>query len=155
MALMREVHCGAALQVVRANHVALVLALAISTAIAMLTIVSGSVAAAPALPQQRAVEWTIVHVKHVAPHTCGVSSSKFARICRPGAHTSCMGAVSRNVKGFSPTFCTVRRTACTTCLTALKLCIKRIGHGPRNQFSCDECTGKFSRCIGKRYPQVR
>ena len=108
----------------------------------------------PAGELRPAMAQTAVQAKHVAPHTCGVSSSKFARICRPGAYTSCIGAASRNVKGFSPTFCAARRTACTTCLTALKLCIKRIGHAARAQYSCDECTGKFSRCIGKRYPQV-
>lgn len=96
-----------------------------------------------------------VQVHHVAPYTCGVTSSKFARICRPSAQTSCKGAVTRGVKGFSSQFCAARHTACVSCLAMLKRCINRIGHGPRNEFSCDECTGKFSRCIGKRYPPLR
>ena len=93
-------------------------------------------------------------VSHVAPHTCGVRSASFARICSPQADTSCKSAVTRGVKGSSKPFCEARYTACSSCLAMLMRCISRIGHGPRTQFSCDECTGKFSRCIGKRYPSV-
>lgn len=117
---------------------------------------SATVAVAAPLSQRLAVPSGIaIKVHHVAPYTCGVSSSKFARICRPSAQTSCKGAVSRGVKGFSSQFCAARHTACVSCLAMLKRCINKIGHGPRNEYSCDECTGKFSRCIGKRYPQVR
>jgi hypothetical protein len=93
-------------------------------------------------------------VNHIAPYTCGVTSSKFARICRPAAQTSCKSAATRGVKGFSNQLCAARNTACVSCLAVLRACIGRIGHAPRAEFSCDECTGKFSRCIGKRYPTV-
>jgi hypothetical protein len=94
-------------------------------------------------------------VSHIAPYTCGVTSSKFARICRPQADVSCKSAVTRGVAGFSKTFCAARHTACSSCLAMLRRCIGHIGHGKRSEFSCDECTGKFSRCIGRRYPVLK
>ena len=94
-------------------------------------------------------------VSHIAPYTCGVTSSKFARICRPQADVSCKSAVTRGVAGFSKTFCAARHMACSSCLAMLRRCISHIGHGKRSEFSCDECTGKFSRCIGRRYPVVK
>ena len=90
-------------------------------------------------------------IKHVQPHACGLNSGSFARICRPSANASCLSAVARDVKGYSQPFCEKRQTACSFCLKVMMRCIARIGHGPRNQFSCDECPAKFSRCIGKRY----
>lgn len=110
--------------------------------------------ASPQVARPVTGQTAIIQVHHVAPYTCGVTSSKFARICLRSAQTSCKGAVGRGVKGFSTQFCAARHTACVSCLAMLKRCINRIGHGPRDEFSCDECTGKFSRCIGKRYPQV-
>jgi hypothetical protein len=94
-------------------------------------------------------------VAHVAPYTCGVSSSKFARICRPQADASCKSAVKRGVQGFSSGLCAARHVACSSCLAMLRRCISHIGHGKRSEFSCDECTGKFSRCIGRRYPILK
>ena len=96
----------------------------------------------------------ISQVSHVAPYRCGVTSSKFARICRPSANMSCKRAVESGVKGYSTSLCAARHTACVSCLSMLRRCISRIGHAPRTDFSCDECTGKFSRCIGKRYPTI-
>lgn len=91
---------------------------------------------------------------HIAPLTCGVKSSGFARICRPGAYQSCLRATARSVAGFSKPKCAARQTACRSCLDALYRCIARIGHFTRSEYSCDECSGKFSRCIGKRYPKM-
>ena len=91
---------------------------------------------------------------HVQPYQCGVTSSKFARICRPQAAVSCASAVSRGISGFSEALCKARQSACSGCLVMLRRCISRIGHAPRSEFSCDKCTGKFSRCIGRRYPVV-
>jgi len=96
-----------------------------------------------------------VSARHVTPAECGVKSSSFARICRPSAYTSCLGAARRHVKGYSTPFCTQRQTACRSCLSQLRTCISRIGHAPRSEFSCDECSGKFSRCIGRRYPKLK
>jgi hypothetical protein len=94
-------------------------------------------------------------VSHIAPYTCGVKSGSFARICRPQADVSCKNAVKRGAKGFSSGFCAARHMACTSCLAMLRRCIGFIGHGKRSEFSCDECTGKFSRCIGRRYPELK
>ena len=89
---------------------------------------------------------------HVTGPSCGISSGSFARICRPSAAVSCLSAVERNVKGFSKTFCEKRVHACSFCLKLMQRCFTYVGHGPRSQYSCDECPAKFSRCIGKRYP---
>lgn len=97
----------------------------------------------------------ILRVNHIAPQQCGVKQASFARICRAGAHTSCLKAVRRGVKGFSNLVCAARQTACHSCLDRLRACIGKIGHAKRIDFSCEECTGKFSRCIGKRYPQIK
>lgn len=96
----------------------------------------------------------VMRVSHVAPYRCGVTTSKFARICRPAATVSCARAVERGVNGYSTALCAARHTACVSCLSMLRRCISRVGHAPRTDFSCDECTGKFSRCIGKRYPTI-
>ena len=93
--------------------------------------------------------------EHVAPASCGVKSSSFARICRPGAYASCLRASGRKVAGFTKPMCAARQTACRSCLDQLFRCIKRIGHAKRSEFSCDECSGKFSRCIGRRYPKLK
>ena len=89
---------------------------------------------------------------HIKPNTCGLKSGSFARICRPSANTSCLGAVERNVKGYSQPFCEKRAKSCDFCLKLMFRCIERIGHGAKSQYSCDECPAKFSRCIGRRYP---
>ncbi|MEQ1671364.1 MAG: hypothetical protein ABL893_10935 [Hyphomicrobium sp.] len=116
------------------------------------------VSAAGAAPQvsRSTPSAPILHqAAQVSPYQCGVTSSKFARICRPQAVASCRSAVARGAKGYSQHVCAARRVACVSCLAMLRRCISRIGHGPRNEFSCEECTGKFSRCIGKRYPALR
>jgi hypothetical protein len=123
--------------------------------IAFALVLNASVLAAPLVGRIAPLHSAVVAIDHVAPYTCGVTSSKFARICRPGIRSKCDGAVARGVKGFSSQLCAARHTACVSCLSMLRSCIKRIGHGPRNHFSCDECTGKFSRCIGKRYPVIQ
>lgn len=93
-----------------------------------------------------------VSAHHVTGASCGIKSGSFARICRPGAASSCLSATERGIKGFSKTFCEKRTGACSFCLKLMQRCIKNIGHGARSQYSCDECGAKFSRCIGKRYP---
>ena len=95
------------------------------------------------------------HAEHIQDHECGVKSASFARICRPIAYATCLRASTRGVKGFSAPFCAQRQTACRSCLDKLRLCIRKIGHAKKSEFSCDECSGKFSRCIGKRYPQLK
>ena len=93
-----------------------------------------------------------VTAHHIQPHDCGLSSASFARICRPSANTSCLGAVERKVEGYSQPFCEKRQKACGLCLALMMRCIAHISHGPKSQYSCDECPAKFDRCIGKRYP---
>lgn len=95
-----------------------------------------------------------LRAEHVKPHERGVKSASFARICRPNAYATCLRASVRGVKGFSAPFCARRQTACRSCLEKLMQCIRKIGHAKRSEFSCDECSGKFSRCIGKRYPKL-
>lgn len=90
---------------------------------------------------------------HTAPHQCGVKSSSFARICRPSAHVSCMGAVSRGVAGFTKKFCDRRKAACSSCLANINTCISRIGHWPKLTHTCDKCKARFDTCIKRRYPQ--
>ncbi len=97
----------------------------------------------------------LVRAEHVKPHECGVKSASFARICRPNAYAACLRASARGVKGFSAPFCARRQTACRTCLDKLMQCIRTIGHAKKSEYSCDECSGKFSRCIGKRYPKLK
>lgn len=92
---------------------------------------------------------------HVAPASCGVKQASFARICRAGAYNSCVHAAARGVTGFRPAICAQRETACRSCLDQLRGCIANIGHARRMDYSCDECTGKFSRCIGRRYPKLK
>ena len=96
-----------------------------------------------------------VHAEHIQPHQCGVKSASFARICRPNAYVTCLRASTRGVKGYSAPFCARRQTACRACVDKLRLCIAKIGHAKKSEFSCDECSGKFSRCIGKRYPKLK
>jgi hypothetical protein len=96
-----------------------------------------------------------VRAEHIQPHQCGVKSASFARICRPNAYTTCLRASVKGVKGYSAPFCATRQTACRSCLDKLRLCIAKIGHAKKSEFSCDECSGKFSRCIGKRYPKLK
>ncbi len=98
---------------------------------------------------------TTVRAEHVQPDECGVKSASYARICRPNAYATCLRASARGVKGFSAPFCARRQTACRSCLDKLRACIKKIGHAKKSEFSCDECSGKFSRCIGKRYPILK
>ncbi|MEQ1714851.1 MAG: hypothetical protein ABL907_02495 [Hyphomicrobium sp.] len=92
---------------------------------------------------------------HISAHQCGVSSASYARICRPSAYTSCLRASARGVKGYTKTLCAGRQKVCRSCLGHLRQCIVRIGHAKRSEFSCDECSGKFSRCIGRRYPKLK
>lgn len=94
-----------------------------------------------------------VEAAHTAPHQCGVKSSSFARICRPSAHVSCMGAVKRGVAGFTKKFCEQRKAACSTCLKNINTCISRIGHWPKLTHTCDKCKARFDTCIKRRYPQ--
>jgi hypothetical protein len=122
--------------------------------VVVFALVPSAATAAPLLQRPSGSEVVVRQAAHVAPYRCGVTSSKFARICRPSAQTSCQSAVARGVPGFSKTFCAARHTACVSCLAMLRRCISRIGHAARADFSCGECTGKFSRCIGKRYPVV-
>lgn len=96
-----------------------------------------------------------VRAEHVKPHQCGVKSASYARICRPNAYATCVRASARGVKGYSAPFCARRQTACRSCLDKLRACIRLIGHAKKSEFSCDECSGKFSRCIGKRYPKLK
>jgi hypothetical protein len=96
-----------------------------------------------------------VSAEHIQPHQCGVKSSSYARICRPSAYVSCIRASAKGVKGYRAPFCARRQTACRSCLDKLRLCIRKIGHAKKSEFSCDECSGKFSRCIGKRYPKLK
>lgn len=113
-----------------------------------ITLVAATALAMSVVPDRAAL------ANHIAPVTCGVKSASFARICRPGAYQSCLRATARGVAGFSRAKCAQRQTACRSCLDQLFRCIARIGHAKRSEFSCDECSGKFSRCIGKRYPQI-
>ncbi len=96
-----------------------------------------------------------VLAEHIQLHQCGVKSASFARICRPNAYATCLRASTKGVKGYSAPFCARRQTACRSCLDKLRLCIAKIGHAKKSEFSCDECSGKFSRCIGKRYPKLK
>jgi hypothetical protein len=91
---------------------------------------------------------------HVASHQCGVTSSTFARICRPSAHASCLRAVKRGVAGFTEKVCADRKAACSTCLSRIHTCISRIGHWPVWTHSCDRCKARFDRCLKRRYPQT-
>lgn len=91
--------------------------------------------------------------KHIASHQCGVTSGSYARICRPGAHTSCLGAVKRGVKGFTLKLCEKRKAACSTCLANIHTCISRIGHWPKVTHTCGKCKARFDGCIKRRYPQ--
>lgn len=91
--------------------------------------------------------------RHIAAHQCGVQSSSFARICRPSAHTSCLGAVKRGVPGFTIRLCERRKSACSRCLADIQKCISRIGHWPRVTHSCEKCKERFDRCMKWRYPQ--
>lgn len=91
---------------------------------------------------------------HTAPHQCGVKSSSFARICRPGANASCLGAVERGVKGFTRAICDQRREACSKCLNDVQVCVSRIGHWPKLTHTCEKCTKRFDTCIEKRYPKL-
>ena len=90
--------------------------------------------------------------KHIASHQCGVTSGSYARICRPGAHTSCLGAVKRGVKGVTVKLCAKRKAACSTCLANIHTCISRIGHWPKATHTCDKCKARFDGCIKRRYP---
>lgn len=95
-----------------------------------------------------------VEAAHVASHQCGVQSSSFARTCRPGAHTSCLGAVERGVAGFTRDLCEKRKAACSKCLADIHACIARIGHWPKLTHTCDKCKARFDSCYAKRYPQT-
>lgn len=91
---------------------------------------------------------------HVASHQCGVHSSSFARTCRPSAHTSCLGAANRGVKGFTKELCEKRKAACTKCLGDIHACISRIGHWPALTHSCDKCKARFNTCYALWYPKA-
>lgn len=87
---------------------------------------------------------------HTKPHQCGVKSASFARTCRPGAHSSCVGAVKRGVKGFTADLCAARKAACLKCLGEVQVCIGRIGHAA--SVTCGTCTAQFDACYAKHYP---
>lgn len=91
--------------------------------------------------------------KHIASHQCGVKSSSFARICRPSAYVSCMGAVKRGVAGFSARLCEQRKSACSRCLSNIHACISRIGHWPKLTHNCDRCKARFDTCMKRLYPE--
>ena len=95
-----------------------------------------------------------VAAAHIAAHQCGVTSSSFARTCRPSAHTSCLGAVERGVTGFTKDLCDRRKAACSTCLADVHTCIARIGHWPKLTHTCAKCTARFENCYAKRYPKT-
>lgn len=116
---------------------------------------SQSAVSAPPRPNAPRFANDVLIVNHVAPYQCGVKQGSFARICRANAYPTCLRAVKRGVKGFSNAFCAARRAACHSCLGELRTCIGKIGHAKRVDFSCGECTGKFSRCIGRRYPKAK
>lgn len=128
---------------------------ALCAAAAVLTAATFAIPASAVPVVRMTTAGDIARVHHVSPHQCGVKQASFARICRPSAHTSCLRASSRGVKGFSNTLCAARQTACRSCLDQLRACIAKIGHAKRTEYSCDECTGKFSRCIGRRYPKLK
>lgn len=102
--------------------------------------------------------WTVGpqsgHAGHVAANQCGVQSSNFARTCRPGAHTSCLGAVERGVKGFSKEICEKRKAACGKCLAEIHTCIGRVGHWPKLTHTCQKCKARFDRCYARNYPKT-
>ena len=131
------------------RHIAIGASLSLGLACAAL-----SQASAAALPMTPApwIEPAIELAKHSTPGaTCGISSGNFARTCRPGTFDRCMGAVARNVEGFTAARCARERDACSSCLRAMHTCIGRIGHviAKVTRSTCETCKTRFNTCLDR------